>query len=204
VVINEPESSWRFYVSSDRQLLCPKWPNGPVVCCNEGVDSLSLRSLRSLFFTPSIILIGHWGTFSFSFPPPCFASRTRRRSRWRETTWARSWWKKDAAAAPLTLSTSPPPSLLVRSHAVFTSLHVLYLIWFDIPLFFPQWGHLKMLYCYYKIIIIITLKMRKVMFWSPCIYLFICLRVTRITQKVLNRIAWHLVGWLVIIRGPFH
>jgi len=35
------------------------------------------------------------------------------------------------------------------------------------------------------------------------VYLFICMRVTRITQKVLNRIAWHLVGWLFIIRGPF-
>jgi len=32
--------------------------------------------------------------------------------------------------------------------------------------------------------------MRKVMFWSPCIYLFICMRVT---QKVLNRIAGNLV-----------
>jgi len=41
--------------------------------------------------------------------------------------------------------------------------------------------------------------MRKVMFWSPCIYLFTCMRVTRISQKVLNRIAWNLVGWLVII-----
>jgi len=48
-----------------------------------------------------------------------------------------------------------------------------------------------------------ALKMRKVMFWSPCIYLFICMSVTRITQKVLNRIAWNLVGWLVNIRGPF-
>jgi len=35
------------------------------------------------------------------------------------------------------------------------------------------------------------------------VYLFICIRVPRITQKVLNRIAWNLVGWLVIIRGPF-
>jgi len=35
------------------------------------------------------------------------------------------------------------------------------------------------------------------------VYLFICMRVTRITQKVLNQIAWNLVGWLVIIRGPF-
>jgi len=35
------------------------------------------------------------------------------------------------------------------------------------------------------------------------IYLCICVRVIRITQKVLNRIAWNLVGWLVIIRGPF-
>jgi len=35
----------------------------------------------------------------------------------------------------------------------------------------------------------------QLMFWSPCIYLFICMRVTRITQKVLNRIAWSLVGW---------
>jgi len=35
------------------------------------------------------------------------------------------------------------------------------------------------------------------------VYLFICMRVTRITQKALNRIAWNLVGWLVIIRGPF-
>jgi len=35
------------------------------------------------------------------------------------------------------------------------------------------------------------------------IYLFICIRVTRITKNVLNRIAWNLVGWLVIIRGPF-
>jgi len=56
-------------------------------------------------------------------------------------------------------------------------------------------------------IITFALKMRKVMFWSPCIYLFIyvfiCMRVTRITKKVLNRITWNLVGWLVIIRGPF-
>jgi len=35
------------------------------------------------------------------------------------------------------------------------------------------------------------------------VYLFICMRVTCITQKVLNRIAWNLVGWLVFIRGPF-
>jgi len=35
------------------------------------------------------------------------------------------------------------------------------------------------------------------------VYLFICMRVNRITQKVLNRIAWNLVGWLVIIRGTF-
>jgi len=27
------------------------------------------------------------------------------------------------------------------------------------------------------------------------VYLFICMRVTRITQKVLNRIAWNLVRW---------
>jgi len=40
-----------------------------------------------------------------------------------------------------------------------------------------------------------ALKMQTVMFWSPCIYLFICMCVTRITQKVLNRIAWNLVGW---------
>jgi len=53
------------------------------------------------------------------------------------------------------------------------------------------------------IFITFALKMRKVMFWSPCIYLFICMGVTRITQKVLNQIAWNLVGWLVIIRGPF-
>jgi len=52
-------------------------------------------------------------------------------------------------------------------------------------------------------VITFALKMRKVMFWSPCIYLFISMRVTRITQKVLNRIAWNLVGWLLIIRGPF-
>jgi len=48
-----------------------------------------------------------------------------------------------------------------------------------------------------------ALKMRKVMFWSPCIYLFICMRVIRISKKVLNRIAWNLVGWLVINWGPF-
>jgi len=35
------------------------------------------------------------------------------------------------------------------------------------------------------------------------VYLFISMRVTRITQKALNRIAWNSVGWLVIIRGPF-
>ena len=35
------------------------------------------------------------------------------------------------------------------------------------------------------------------------IYLFICLSVIRITQKVFNRIAWNLVGWLVMIQGPF-
>jgi len=35
------------------------------------------------------------------------------------------------------------------------------------------------------------------------VYLFVCVRVIRITQKVLNRIAWNLVRWLVIIRGPF-
>jgi len=35
------------------------------------------------------------------------------------------------------------------------------------------------------------------------IYLFICMRVIRITKKVLNWIAWNLVGWLIIIRGPF-
>jgi len=35
------------------------------------------------------------------------------------------------------------------------------------------------------------------------VYIFVCVRVIRITQKVLNRIAWNLVGWLVIIRGPF-
>jgi len=34
-------------------------------------------------------------------------------------------------------------------------------------------------------------------------YLFICMCFIRITQKVLNRIACNLVGWLVIIRGPF-
>jgi len=33
------------------------------------------------------------------------------------------------------------------------------------------------------------------------VYLFICMRVIRISQKVFNRIAWHLVGWLVIILG---
>jgi len=33
-------------------------------------------------------------------------------------------------------------------------------------------------------------RMWKVVFWSLCIYLFICMRVIRITQKVLNRIAW--------------
>jgi len=53
------------------------------------------------------------------------------------------------------------------------------------------------------VVITFALKMRKVMFWLPCIYLFICMRVTRITQEVLNQIAWKLVGWLVIIRGPF-
>jgi len=31
----------------------------------------------------------------------------------------------------------------------------------------------------------------------------IAVRVIRISQKILNRIAWNLVGWLVIIRGPF-
>jgi len=35
------------------------------------------------------------------------------------------------------------------------------------------------------------------------VYLFICMRVIRVTKKVVNRIAWNLVGWLVIIRGPF-
>jgi len=35
------------------------------------------------------------------------------------------------------------------------------------------------------------------------IYLFICMCVIRLTKKVVNRIAWNLVGWLVIIRGPF-
>jgi len=35
------------------------------------------------------------------------------------------------------------------------------------------------------------------------VYLYACVRVIRISQKVFNRIAWHLVGWLVIIRGPF-
>jgi len=35
------------------------------------------------------------------------------------------------------------------------------------------------------------------------VHLFICMRVIRITKKVLNLIAWNLVGWLVIIRGPF-
>jgi len=35
------------------------------------------------------------------------------------------------------------------------------------------------------------------------VYLYACVRVIRINQKVLNRIAWNLVGWLVIIRGPF-
>jgi len=35
------------------------------------------------------------------------------------------------------------------------------------------------------------------------IYLFICMRVSRGTKKVVNRIAWNLVGCLVIIRGPF-
>jgi len=34
------------------------------------------------------------------------------------------------------------------------------------------------------------------------VYLYACVRVIRISQKVLNRIAWNLVGWLVIIRGP--
>jgi len=49
-----------------------------------------------------------------------------------------------------------------------------------------------------------ALKMRKVMFWSPCIYLFIYLYACDShNTKVLNRIAWNLVGWLVIIRGPF-
>jgi len=32
---------------------------------------------------------------------------------------------------------------------------------------------------------------------------FICMRVPRITQKLLNRIAWNFVGCLVIIRRPF-
>jgi len=35
------------------------------------------------------------------------------------------------------------------------------------------------------------------------IYLYICMRDIHITKKVLNPIAWNLVGWLVIIRGPF-
>jgi len=38
--------------------------------------------------------------------------------------------------------------------------------------------------------------MRKGMFWSACIYLFICMRVTRITQKVLNRIALKFGGMI--------
>jgi len=33
------------------------------------------------------------------------------------------------------------------------------------------------------------------------VYLYACVRVIRISQKVLNQIAWNLVGWLV--RGPF-
>jgi len=33
--------------------------------------------------------------------------------------------------------------------------------------------------------------------------IFICMCVIRITQQLLNRIAWNLLGWLVIIRGPF-
>jgi len=35
------------------------------------------------------------------------------------------------------------------------------------------------------------------------VYLYVCVRVIRISQKVANRISWNLVGWLVIIRGPF-
>jgi hypothetical protein len=35
------------------------------------------------------------------------------------------------------------------------------------------------------------------------IYLFICGSFPRITQKVFNWIAWHVVGWLVIIRWTF-
>jgi len=35
------------------------------------------------------------------------------------------------------------------------------------------------------------------------VYLYACVRVIRISKKVLNRNAWNLVGWLVIIRGPF-
>jgi len=70
--------------------------------------------------------------------------------------------------------------------------------------FREQWNGFKWK-CYSIVCCIITVafKMQKVMFSSPCIYCIFCMRVTRITQKVLNRIAWHLVGWLVIIRGPF-
>jgi len=35
------------------------------------------------------------------------------------------------------------------------------------------------------------------------VYLYACVCVIRISQKVLNRITWNLVGWLVIIWGPF-
>jgi hypothetical protein len=47
-------------------------------------------------------------------------------------------------------------------------------------------------------------RMRKVMFWSLCIYLFISGSLPHLTQQVFNRIAWHLVGWLVIIRWIFN
>jgi len=35
------------------------------------------------------------------------------------------------------------------------------------------------------------------------VYLYACVRVIRISQQVLNRIAWNLVRWLFIIQGPF-
>jgi len=34
------------------------------------------------------------------------------------------------------------------------------------------------------VVVTFALKMRKVMFWSPCMYLFICMRFIRITKKV--------------------
>jgi len=38
-------------------------------------------------------------------------------------------------------------------------------------------------------------KCGRLLFWSPCIYLFICMRVIRITKKVLNRKFGGMVGY---------